>query len=136
MGLVGIGQKEPAIADACRDGDLRLLNVLVMLLALRRLGDPGVRKFLADGDPSIVLEAARAINDEPMDDLTPALAELIDQPQFHQMDELMRRVLHANFQLGGKDKARAIAELWREANAFPCHCESMPPVHCSTGIRQ
>ena len=37
-----------------------------VLLALRRLGDPEVARFLDDPDPRLVLEAARAINDVPI----------------------------------------------------------------------
>ncbi len=45
-----------------------------LLLVLRRLGDPDIAAFLADPDPLIVLEAARAINDVPIAAALPSLA--------------------------------------------------------------
>ncbi|HXX93581.1 MAG TPA: PVC-type heme-binding CxxCH protein [Planctomycetota bacterium] len=47
---------------------------LASLLVLRRLGRAEVALFLEDPDPSIVLEAARAINDQPVNAAMPALA--------------------------------------------------------------
>ena len=37
-----------------------------VLLALRRLGDPEIARFLGDSDPRLLLEAARAIHDVPI----------------------------------------------------------------------
>ena len=39
-------------------------------------GDPGIARFLKDADPRLVLEAARAINDVPIDGAMPALADV------------------------------------------------------------
>jgi len=47
------------------------------LLALRRVGSGELRRFLRDVDPSIVLEAARAIHDTPIDGAMDDLAELL-----------------------------------------------------------
>ena len=58
---------------------VRLLGVI----ALRRLSSGSVAKFLRDADPRVVLEAARAIHDKPIEFATAALAELIQQPPWH-----------------------------------------------------
>lgn len=50
---------------------------LAVLLVLRRAGDPRVADFLADPDERLVTEAARAINDLPIDAATAALATLL-----------------------------------------------------------
>ena len=50
---------------------------LGVLLALRRLENPVIAKFLADSDPLIVREAALAINDAPINTALPALAALV-----------------------------------------------------------
>lgn len=83
---------------------------LAVLLTLRRMKSPEVASFLSDEDPRLVLEAARAINDVPIPDGLPALAELIDHRQNIDID-LGLRVLNANFRLGGPSRAYSIAQL-------------------------
>lgn len=51
---------------------------LALLLAERRMQDPGISRFLSDSDPQIVLEATRAIHDVPISAALPALAALLD----------------------------------------------------------
>ena len=73
MGLVGIeGRRRLRLAA----GDSSPAVRMGVLLALRRLEDPAVAEFLSDADPSLVLEAARAINDVPIDAAMPRLAAL------------------------------------------------------------
>src|SRR5205823_1235954 len=68
-----------------------------------------VARFLGDGEPALVLEAARAINDVP---IAGALPELAARATRTGMPEpLARRVLNANFRLGGPAQAAALAEL-------------------------
>ena len=50
---------------------------LAVLLVLRRAGDPRLADFLADPHERLVTEAARAINDLPIDAATAALATLL-----------------------------------------------------------
>lgn len=50
---------------------------LAVLLVLRRSGDARLADFLADPEERLVTEAARAINDLPIDAATPALAALL-----------------------------------------------------------
>ncbi len=77
------------------------------LLAVRRLQRSEIAMFLNDNAPAIVLEAARAINDEPINGAMPDLAALIAKPTTS--EPLLRRVLNANFRVGTTDSARALA---------------------------
>ena len=77
------------------------------LLALRRLQRGEIAIFLKDADPAIVLEAARAINDEPINGAMPDLAGLIEKPTAS--EPLLRRVLNANFHFGTRESAKALA---------------------------
>ncbi len=77
-----------------------------------------LERFLYDADPRLVTEAARAINDVPVDAAMPALAKLVERLQVAgpgnaaQLPEaLVRRVIYANFREGGIGHARAIARL-------------------------
>jgi quinoprotein glucose dehydrogenase len=82
-------------------------------LALRRTGRPQVARLLDDPDPRIVLEAARAINDEPIDFATEALAALatktggIGEGKVREL--IQARALNANFRLGTAASAAAVA---------------------------
>jgi hypothetical protein len=67
----------PAVREA--DGWRSESNVslrMVALLSQRRRMEPGISAFLADSDPLLVVEAARAINDMPIAGAYPALAEI------------------------------------------------------------
>lgn len=59
---------------------------LAALLVLRRARDPRIADFLADKDESLVTEAARAINDLPIDAATPALASLLKPASAEMLD--------------------------------------------------
>jgi len=52
-----------------------------VLLALRRLESPLIAQFLGSTNLALALEAARAINDAPITNAIPQLAELIEQPE-------------------------------------------------------
>ncbi len=77
------------------------------LLAMRRLQRPEILSFLSDPDESLVLEAARAINDEPIHGAQAELAALMAKES--QNEPLLRRVLNANFRHGTKESAAALA---------------------------
>jgi quinoprotein glucose dehydrogenase len=81
---------------------------MAVLLAWRRNRSAKVAQFLKDAEPRIVLEAARAINDEPIDAAMPALAALIDDPA-HLDDLVLERVVNANYRLGTAAAAVALA---------------------------
>jgi quinoprotein glucose dehydrogenase len=78
---------------------------LAVLLAMRRLGLADAARFLNDSEPLLVVEAARAIYDQPLEKAMPQLAALIERGAMP--DPLARRVINANYRL--KDKANAAA---------------------------
>jgi len=94
---------------------------MACLLALRRLESPDVAQFLADANPLLVAEAARAINDLPITNALPKLAALIEQDdklaalsagtetQPGPRDAILRRVLNANYRVGKSNNAVALA---------------------------
>ena len=73
MGLLGHagGARLEALA-----GDASVEVRLGAVVALRRLADARVARFLEDSDPLVVAEAARAIHDLPIEDAAPRLAAL------------------------------------------------------------
>jgi quinoprotein glucose dehydrogenase len=104
MGLAGAGN--PAAWKAAPHARSAAARMAI-LLALRRVGDPDIARFLSDADPRLVLEAARAINDLPIATAVPALAAL---PLSSSMPiPLLRRILNANFRLGNAEHATALA---------------------------
>lgn len=91
---------------------------LAALLVLRQAGDPRVAVFLADPDPLLVVEAARAVYDGPIDAAMPALAALAERPgglepateEDRQVGQaLHRRVIGANVRLRTREGASALA---------------------------
>ena len=59
LASIGDGQALTALSTHASRGAR-----LAAVVALRRMRDPGVARFLDDADPLVVTEAARAINDE------------------------------------------------------------------------
>ncbi len=93
MGLAGIGDVPGILARAA---DEAVTVRLAALLALRRLGRPEVARFLEDKE--LVLEAARAINDAPVNEAMPALAGLL--PKAGLSDRVYVRAVNAAFRTG------------------------------------
>jgi quinoprotein glucose dehydrogenase len=112
MGLVG-GNNVAALTAAITDASRSVR--LGALLAFRRLGRVEAAKFLADADPMIVREAALAINDAPINAALPDLAALITQPITD--ENVMLRVINANFRLGTPAHAAALAAYAARADA-------------------
>ena len=100
---------------AARDGSGAVR--LGALLAMRKLHRPEVAMFLYDQRPQIILEAARAIYDLPIDAGLSQLAAMIHQPMIPKA--AMRRALHANFRLGKLENAMALAEFSARTNFVP-----------------
>jgi quinoprotein glucose dehydrogenase len=107
MGLTGAGRasNEALLAHTKHASPSARLGVL---LALSRLGSEQIAEFLNDADPALVVEAARAIHDEPIAGALPQLAALITRTSDD--DALLRRVLNANYRLGTPEAAAAIAK--------------------------
>jgi quinoprotein glucose dehydrogenase len=82
-----------------------------VLLVQRRWSDPRIAQFLDDAQLTIVTEAARAINDLPLasgrDNLA-NLAERFKNTSGENVVPLMRRIINANLQLGGRSNVEAV----------------------------
>jgi quinoprotein glucose dehydrogenase len=100
-------------------GDRQALNALsthpsrgvrlAAVVALRRLKDAGVARFLDDVDPLVVTEAARAINDEGgILEALPALARVLERPTI-EGEPLVRRALSANLRIGDAAAVERVA---------------------------
>jgi quinoprotein glucose dehydrogenase len=120
MALAGINDK--AALQKAADSDSPAVR-LTALLAMRRQGNPEVAKFLTDADPTLVLEAARAIYDAPIADALPKLAAL-SQPgssvksyPAEVRDPVWQRALAAHYRLGGKDGVAALLAFAGRADA-------------------
>jgi quinoprotein glucose dehydrogenase len=116
-GLAGCASGE-ALAAALDDKsvDARVAAVV----ALRRRRDPFVERFLADGNPRVVAEAARAVYDLPIAPSLPRLAEWIDgleldkagaAPSAAYSEAALRRALAAALRLGGRRNAERLARV-------------------------
>ena len=89
------------------------------LLALRKQKSTGIVKFLNDPDIRVVIEAARAINDLPIETSMTQLAGLtqrILQETQLMPDPLIRRVINANFRLGQKEGVESLIQLVVQKN--------------------
>ncbi len=101
-----------------------------VLLVKRRTADPRIEQFLNDEDWTIATEAARAINDVPIEVSQPALARKLAQlttstvtvkpivtefttttetpPRVIDLEPLLRRAIHANYRLGGAEHVQQV----------------------------
>ncbi len=121
-GVLGLlGQTNlPALLQAATDPSPAVR--LACLLTLRRLQSPAIARFLADPDPRLGLEAARAIYDTPISNALPTLATqpfppaALD-PAF--AEPIARRILNANFRLGTPAAARILATRAAARDAHP-----------------
>ena len=112
MGLTWLGDTT-ALTAALKDASSSVR--MGALLALRRLGLVEVADALQDAEPRIVLEAARAIHDQPIPSALPQLAALISRPSTS--SPLLRRVVNANFQLGTPEAAANLVRFAARADA-------------------
>ena len=94
---------------------------MAAVLALRRLANSDIGVFVNDESAAVAVEAARAINDIPIVGALPALANKINdrvdpfsdgtQDTVDYRTPWMRRVINANFRVGGPENAQALARL-------------------------
>ncbi len=106
-----------------------------VLLVQRRMADPRVEQFLVDEDWTLVTEAARAINDVPIEVSQPALARTLDRlssstvlvasrpnqsadeapasnsHRVQDLEPLLRRAIHANFRQGGAEQVQRVVSV-------------------------
>lgn len=105
MGLAGVrddGALQPLLKHS--SASVRLATVV----ALRKRKSALVSEFLHDREPRIVTEVARAIHDLPLESEFAKVAACWDRTTDD--DALLRRVLNANFRLGGAENAQRLAK--------------------------
>ncbi|MCC6234109.1 MAG: HEAT repeat domain-containing protein [Verrucomicrobiales bacterium] len=112
MGLVGCTSPDQ-LADLATHPSTAVRTAAAV--ALRRQQSPLLARFLADADPGVVLDAARAIHDLPVPEAMPALAELLSRDSLP--TPLLRRVLNANLRAGQPTHATALAQFAARATA-------------------
>ncbi len=106
-GLVGSATADKLAAQKDVESNTRRLCAV---LALRRLNSPLVAEFLADADPFIATEAARAIHDDfSIVDALPKLAATLDKPATTD-PRFIRRALNAALRLGDSANANRAAK--------------------------
>ena len=117
IGLSGCASSEQLTAAIARDSVHARLGAVV---ALRRARHPAVALFLEDPEPLVVVEAARAIHDVP---IPVAMTNLAGKLRHAVLEDnaLTRRVLNANFRLGGSDRAQDLADFALREDARPEH---------------
>jgi quinoprotein glucose dehydrogenase len=113
MGLAGCATAEQLAAKAS-DGNVSARVGAV--IALRRQKSPLIASFLRDADKNIVLEAARAIYDVPIEPALPALAEVLSDARITNA-HVVQRAVNANYRLGQPENAKALAEFAANPNA-------------------
>jgi quinoprotein glucose dehydrogenase len=106
---------DKSLADVATDASVAVRRAV--LLAYRRRQSPEVARFLHDADHELVLEAARAINDVPIESALPKLAALIGG--LDMSEPLSYRVLNASFRLGSAENARAVARFAARSDIKP-----------------
>lgn len=99
---------EAVLAAMLEDKSIALRKTAAV--ALRRTGSASISALLEDEDLNIALEAARAINDEPINAAMPALAGL-KLAQAERDPALLRRVIAANTRVGGPESARRLVAI-------------------------
>jgi HEAT repeat protein len=97
LALARIGKAAPVVALSKNASPAVRIAAVV---ALRRMGDPGIAAFLNDTDEAVVTEAARGINDDlSIPDALPALGKLLVNTPFKN-EALIRRSINANLRVG------------------------------------
>jgi quinoprotein glucose dehydrogenase len=83
---------------------------LAALLAMRRRAMPAIERFLHDPERALVVEAALAIHDAPIDAALEPLAALVELPEAKELPlPLLVRCVDANFRLGRPAHAKRLA---------------------------
>lgn len=108
MGLTKLAGRHPGLLES-RAHVSGAAGRLGIVLSMRRHADPAIAQFLQDGDSLIVAEAARAINDEPIEAAQTELADLIGTPGLE--DNVLRRSLNACYRLGSANRAESVARI-------------------------
>ena len=115
MALVGSAREDHAPLIALASHASRAVR-LAAVVALRRLGDAGVARYLDDADQAVASETAHAIHDDlSIPAAMPALAAVLNRED--RTDEaLLRRAISANLRLGDADCAKRLAAFAQRRN--------------------
>ncbi len=117
--LANIGDMD-ALLTAAKDPSPGIR--MAVLIAMRRLQRDEIAQFLNDPSATIVVEAARAINDVPISGAIPELAALWKKYSSESgpkaAPELSRRIANANFRYGTPETARNLAQIAKQ-NSWP-----------------
>ncbi len=97
-----------------------------VLLALRRQGREEVARFLRDPEPQLVLEAARAIYDTPIEPAMPQLAALTAQTE--SAPPVLLRAINANYYLGDAASATRLTALAESGAGEPLREEAIDAI--------
>ena len=108
MGMTAIASRSPGLLQALSKQE-DVLSQLPVLLAMRRQHDPGIAAYLKSSESFLVDEAARAINDEPIESALPELAGIVSQPGLS--EATLRRSLNACYRLGSAEYAAQVARI-------------------------
>ena len=115
LALARIGKPEPIVALA--ESPSRALRIAAVV-ALRRMGDPGVARFLNDADEFVVTEAALAIHDDlSITEALPALADLLGTTPYTN-EALIRRVINANLRVGHPENLQRLIQ-YAQGDTYP-----------------
>lgn len=107
LALARIGDPEPVAGLSTHPS--RAVRIAAVI-ALRRMRDPALARFLDDADEYIVTEAARAINDDHfVTDALPALGALLDQERFSS-GPLIRRAINAALWTGTEQSMQQLID--------------------------
>ncbi|MCK7555474.1 HEAT repeat domain-containing protein [Chitinophaga sedimenti] len=99
---------------------------IAAVVALRRMSDPAVARFLSDTSEFIVTEAARAINDDlSIPEALPALAGLLNTTTFKN-EPLVRRIISANLRVAKDENLQNLVTYAQQtANPAPMRAEAV-----------
>ena len=114
------GLKNGAAEAAKRLTDANVSVRIGAVEVLRRLKDARIAPALNDADPMVVLEAARAINDMPIDGAQGDLAKMISHAAVgtaKTAQPILRRALNANYRIGKLENAQAIVQMIADEKA-------------------
>ena len=116
-GMIALGRIGEAETVAGLASDPSRAVRTAAVVALRRMESPLVQRFLADRDPYVVAEAARAIHDDfSIAEAMPALAALLEAESLPN-EVTLRRAISANLRLGGDRNATRLIDFARRPDA-------------------
>jgi quinoprotein glucose dehydrogenase len=113
LALARINKPSPIVALSSHSSQAVRLGAV---LALRRMRNEGIKNFLTDKDSLIVMEVARAINDDlSITAALPALGDLLNTTEFTN-EPLVRRAIGANVRVGNSQSLQNLINYASKSN--------------------